>query len=144
MKERGKQKKSSLSGLPHLLVILVVVGAAYYLSLPYSPPVQTAPKENGVTELLINMGGWTPNVVYAKAGKPITLRIVTWLSERSMSDNIHSFVMDDPKIDLRFLAGETKTVTLPALKPGEYAFWCVTCCGGKASRSMHGTLIVQP
>ncbi len=90
------------------------------------------------------MGGWTPNVVYAKAGNPITLRIVTWLSERSMSDNTHSFVMDDPKIDLRFLAGETKTVTLPALVPGEYAFWCVTCCGGKASPSMHGTLIVQP
>jgi heme/copper-type cytochrome/quinol oxidase subunit 2 len=29
-------------------------------------------------------------------------------------------------------------------KPGTYDVWCESCCGGKDSPTMHGTIVVEP
>jgi heme/copper-type cytochrome/quinol oxidase subunit 2 len=29
-------------------------------------------------------------------------------------------------------------------KPGRYDVWCESCCGGKDSPTMHGTIVVEP
>jgi len=34
-------------------------------------------------------------------------------------------------------------VTIPAAAPGEYAFYCDTCCGGKDNPAMQGILKIK-
>ena len=34
-------------------------------------------------------------------------------------------------------------VTIPAAAPGDYAFYCDTCCGGKENPTMQGVLKIR-
>jgi cytochrome c oxidase subunit II len=53
-------------------------------------------------------------------------------------------VSDSLGIRLTLSAESRKTVTITApTTPGDYDFWCDSCCGGKGSPTMHGTLRVE-
>lgn len=124
------------------LVALAVVFLAGALFL--RPYLQSAGKDNADSVLRISMGGWQPNVIYAKAGKSLRLSVVN-LDNALHSDGggWHSFVVEGQGIDQRIPPKQTGTFGFTLSRPGEYAFYCDICCGGKDNPFMRGKVIVE-
>ncbi|RTI12014.1 cupredoxin domain-containing protein [Thermus scotoductus] len=119
-------------------VILVV--AAALLVRPYIP---SAVSPQG-TVLRISMSGWQPNVVQAKAGKPVTLTVVN-LDNSFHTDGggWHNFVLVGQDLEVRIPPKRTSTFTFLLNRPGEYLFYCDLCCGGKDNPFMRGKVVVS-
>lgn len=109
-----------------------------WFTLPSSVPVQNMAKADA--HLQITMGGWNPSHIQAKAGRPLTIMLMTLASEASMSDNVHSFVLAETNTNITVHAGDSRLFTITLPSPGTYTFWCVTCCSGKASSTMAGEI----
>ena len=123
-----------------ILALAVVGGAAYSLwprTLATSDP---APAD---LTMRIDMGGFTPPTLIAPAGRPVRLRIVNPdSSHHSDGGGVHGFTIVALGIDARVQPETTSVVTIPATAPGDYAFYCDTCCGGKENPAMRGVLRV--
>jgi cytochrome c oxidase subunit 2 len=99
---------------------------------------------DGAMSMRISMAGFDPNVLAAKPGE--TLTIDWWNSDGPMhlQNGVHTLVSDTLGVRLEVPAQSRKTITLTAPStPGDYDFWCDSCCGGKDSPDMHGTLRVR-
>jgi len=55
---------------------------------------------------------------------------------------IHGFTVPDLNIDVRVQPESNMLVEIPASAPGEYDFYCDTCCGGSENPAMWGVLRV--
>jgi cytochrome c oxidase subunit II len=137
----GPRRKAAAFGM----VALAVLGVAITLfAWPYLEErrVERAYVQENVIK--ISMSGWQPDRVYAKAGEPVTITMVN-LDSRFHLDAYgwHDFNIDELQIQRLVGPKETLTFTLTVTEPGEYTFYCSTCCGGKASPSMRGTLLVS-
>ncbi len=81
-------------------------------------------------------GGWTPNVLKAEVGQPLTLHLTS-------DDVMHGFAvgqMDMEPVDVT--PGKVTDVTLTFDKPGAYTFFCTRWCGLNHWR-MRGTIEVS-
>lgn len=91
-----------------------------------------------------SMAGFDPNVLQAKPGATIT--IDWWNTDNAMhldGGGMHSFIAPELGIDERLPAESRRTLSITApTTPGEYDFYCDTCCGGKESPTMHGKIVV--
>ena len=57
---------------------------------------------------------------------------------------VHTLISDELGIYEELPAESRRTVELEMpTAPGEYDIYCDTCCGGKASPSMHGKIVVE-
>jgi mono/diheme cytochrome c family protein/plastocyanin len=68
-------------------------------------------------------GGWTPDVLRAKVGEPLRLRLTS-------DDVVHGFAvgrMDMESVDV--MPGKVTDVMLSFDKPGTYTFYCTRWCG---------------
>lgn len=97
------------------------------------------------TPVRMSMAGFTPAAVTARAGE--TLRLELWTTDAAphLEGGVHTLISDELGIHEELPAESRRTVSLamPAT-PGEYDIYCDTCCGGKASPTMHGTIRVEP
>lgn len=123
-----------------ILALAVVAGATYAVwpkALATSDPVPA-----DVTTR-IDMGGFTPPSLSIPAGRPVRVRIVNPDSSRhSDGGGVHGFTIVALGIDARIQPESTSVVTIPAAAPGDYTFYCDTCCGGKENPAMRGVLKV--
>jgi plastocyanin len=94
------------------------------------------------------MAGFTPSEVKVPAGQTVSLELWTTDAAPHLEGGVHTMISDELGIHEELPAagptGESRkvvTITAPAV-PGTYDIYCDTCCGGKASPSMHGTLTV--
>ncbi len=81
-------------------------------------------------------GGWSPDVIHASAGEPLTLHLTS-------DDVVHGFAvgqMDMQSVDI--LPGKVTDLTLTFAKPGIYTFFCTRWCGLNHWR-MRGTIEVS-
>jgi mono/diheme cytochrome c family protein/plastocyanin len=81
-------------------------------------------------------GGWTPDVLQAKAGEPLHLHLTS-------DDVMHGFAVgqtDMQSVDVE--PGKVTDVTLNFDKPGTYTFYCTRWCGINHWR-MRGTIEVS-
>ncbi len=121
---------------------LVVLGLAATLFL--APYFRTAKADQPGAILQINMSGWKPALVRAKAGKPVTITMIN-LDNQFHTDGggWHNFVV--PAFDVEEKVGPklTRTFSFTPTEPGEYLFYCDICCGGKENPFMRGKLIVS-
>ncbi len=81
-------------------------------------------------------GGWSPDVLQAKAGQPLHLRLTS-------DDVTHGFAvgqMDMQSVDIE--PGKVTDVTLTFDRPGTYTFYCTRWCGINHWR-MRGTVEVS-
>ena len=91
--------------------------------------------------LRIDMAGFTPPDLELAAGRAIRLRIVNPdNSHHSDGGGVHGFTVPSLGVDVKVPPLTTMVITIPAAAAGEYAFYCDTCCGGKANPSMNGTI----
>ncbi len=125
------------------LVVVVILGAGTYLAASVFLGARGANAE-GYLPVRLSMAGFDPKTIDAKVGETVKLNF--WNTDNAMhldGGGVHTFIMDSQKIYVTIPPEAQKqyAFTAPAT-PGDYDFYCNTCCGGKASPTMHGTLHV--
>lgn len=92
----------------------------------------------------ISMAGFDPAVITARPGETVTLDWWNTDGAAHLEGGVHTLVSDELGLRLELPAQSRRTVTISApMAPGDYDFWCDSCCGGQASPSMHGRLRVE-
>ncbi len=98
----------------------------------------------GATEVQSSMAGFTPSVIHVTAGQTATLDWWTDDSAMHLEDGVHTMISPELGLDETLPAESRRTVTWQVPdRPGTYDVYCDTCCGGKDSPTMHGTIIVH-
>ncbi|HEX2916379.1 MAG TPA: cupredoxin domain-containing protein [Chloroflexia bacterium] len=119
-----------------LAITLAVLGYTTFLLLP---PARMSADQS----LQISMSGFAPGSVTIPAGKPVSLELVNSESPFHDGGGLHNFAAPTLGIDVVIPPKSSKVVSLPALAPGTYQFYCDVCCGGKENPTMRGTLVVS-
>ena len=92
----------------------------------------------------MSMAGFDPGIITAKAGEELTVELWTTDAAPHLHNGVHTFISDELGIYEELAAESRRTVTLEMpMTPGDYDIYCDTCCGGKASPTMHGILRVE-
>jgi cytochrome c oxidase subunit II len=91
----------------------------------------------------ITMGGFSSPVIGATAGQPLRVKILNPDSSyHTDGGGWHQLAIPELGVDARVATRSESVVEIPAVAPGEYAFYCYVCCGGKENPSMQGVLVV--
>ncbi|MBI3747727.1 MAG: cupredoxin domain-containing protein [Chloroflexi bacterium] len=126
------------------VVVVVVLGVGLVLAAGTFFGQRGTPTTAGAIAMRISMAGFDPNTLEAKPGE--TLTIDWWNDDGAMhlENGVHTLVSDTLGIRYELPADSRKSITITAPSaPGDYDFWCDSCCGGKDSPTMHGTLHVS-
>ncbi len=125
------------------IVAVLVLGAGTYLAGSVFLGQRGQTHVAGAIPVRISMAGFDPQTLDAKPGQTITLD--WWNTDAAMhlQGGVHTLVSDALHVHYALPAESRETITLTApTTPGDYDFWCDSCCGGKGSPDMHGTLHV--
>jgi len=121
------------------LTSLTVLGLAVALFL--APYIRSAQSK---ATLEISMSGWSPTVINAKAGQPVTITMIN-LDNKFHTDGggWHGFTVPAFGVNERVAPKQTRTFAFTPTRAGKYLFYCGICCGGKDNPFMRGKLIVS-
>ena len=147
-RELSEERQRRRALLPRLvafaLVVVVILGAGTYLAASVFLGQRGGGAAAGYLPVRLSMAGFDPNVITAKAGS--TVKLDFWNTDNAMhldGGGVHTFIMDSQHIYVTIPAEARQQYSFTApTTPGDYDFYCNTCCGGKASPTMHGTLRV--
>jgi cytochrome c oxidase subunit 2 len=149
MRKQTTARRHSFPASPRKpgLALPVRIGAFVALSLAVVlaaflvwPRTPTATAAQRVT---VDMAGFHPANLTATAGQPMQIQIINPDSSmHSDGGGWHELAIPELGIDARIAPRSDKTIEIPAAAPGEYAFYCDVCCGGKENPSMQGVLKV--
>jgi plastocyanin len=136
-----RERRIRLGGF--IVAVAVVLGAGVYLAGSDLVGQRGATAVAGAIPMRVSMVGFDPNVLVARPGE--TLTIDWWNTDGAahLAGGVHTLV--GPALGFRetLPAESRKTIAITApTTPGDYDFFCDSCCGGEASPSMHGTLRV--
>lgn len=137
---RGQRLRAVTFGV---IAVLVLVVGGYLATSDLLGQRGSTSVADAIT-MRSSMAGFDPNVLRVKQGE--TLTIDWWNTDNAMhldGGGVHSFIVPDLGISETLPAESRRTLSITApMTPGEYDFYCETCCGGKESPTMHGTLVV--
>jgi cytochrome c oxidase subunit 2 len=147
-RERSKAatsaQPSKLRVLAFLAVAVAILGAGVYMAGNMFFTSHDAPVASGAIAVNSGMDGFTPSTLDAKPGQTLTLVWSNQDDAAMLTKGVHTLVSGSLNVRLELPAQSTKTVQLTApMTPGDYDFWCDSCCGGKDTPAMHGTLHVE-
>ncbi|MCZ7393828.1 MAG: cupredoxin domain-containing protein [Candidatus Methanoperedens sp.] len=146
-KDKGKiLKEKQTKKLPFMSILFVVIviaifGAALYLIMSTTASLEPADKD--AIKMTITMAGFEPNVIRAKVGQTVKINLIN--PDNSMHTDgggIHNFMLKAANVNITVQPESQKVFTFIPTQPGQYDWYCDSCCGGKENPSMHGTLIV--
>lgn len=146
----GKRVGSSRpSTTTRVIVFAVLVAGILGLALTLTRPRELSSVGTDAAvpvdvEVRIDMNGFMPEELRVPAGRPMRIRFVN--PDNSLhadGGGVHGFTVPELGIDVKVQPRTTQVITLPAAPPGNYAFWCDTCCGGKENPTMQGHLAVD-
>ncbi len=123
-----RMKRETLARL-----IVVVLAAGFVLAAILARGMDRTIEVHAV---MPEKGGWLPDSLEARAGEPLTLRLIS-------DDVVHGFAIgqsDFEAVDL--LPGRPVEVTLTFDRPGVYTYYCTRWCGPNHWR-MRGTITVE-
>jgi hypothetical protein len=120
-----------------VLGVGVLLAFGDFLGRPEADPT-------GATPVRMSMAGFGPEVITAKAGTDLQIELWTTDAAVHLQGGVHTMISEELGIYEELPAESRRTVTLrmPSA-PGDYDIYCDTCCGGKASPTMHGVLRVS-
>lgn len=120
-----------------VVIVALVVGGAIWLLRPPATSVQAE------QEVIVTMAGFQPGDIRVPANTASTIRLVNPDSNmHTDGGGVHQLAIPDLGIDVKVQPESDALVSIPAVAPGRYAFYCDVCCGGKENPMMQGTLIV--
>ena len=139
-----KPRPSKLRAAAFLVVAIAILGGGVYLAGSVFMGQRDKTTTAGAIAMRVSMDGFDPNPINAKPGE--TLTIDWWNTDASMhlTNGVHTLVSETLGLHLELPAESRKTITITApMAPGDYDFWCDSCCGGRDNPKMHGTLHVS-
>ncbi len=130
------------------LVVAAILAVGGYLAFGDLAGQRGAATTAEAIPVRLSMAGFTPSEVTVPAGQTVSLELWTTDAAPHLEGGVHTMISDELGIHEELAAagptGESRkvvTITTPTT-PGTYDIYCDTCCGGKASPSMHGKLTV--
>jgi cytochrome c oxidase subunit II len=130
------------------LVVAAILVVGGYLAFGDLAGQRGAATSADAIPVRLSMAGFTPSEVRVPAGQTVALELWTTDAAPHLAGGVHTMISDELGIHEELPAagptGDSRkvvTITTPTV-PGTYDIYCETCCGGKASPSMHGTLTV--
>lgn len=98
----------------------------------------------GAIDVQSSMAGFTPAEIRVKAGATATLDWWTQDAAIHLQGGVHTMIAPELGLYQELSAESQRTVTWQVPdKPGTYDVYCDTCCGGKDSPTMHGTIVIE-
>lgn len=142
-KQNNEGKKPTYMTILFIMIILAIFSSAAYLVM--SKTASLEPEDKDAIRMTISMAGFEPNVIRAKAGETVRINLIN--PDNSMHTDgggIHNFLLSAglARVNVTLAPESQKVFTFTPTQPGEYHWYCDSCCGGKENPSMHGTLIV--
>ena len=123
-------------------IAVVVLGVGGYLS--FGDFLERTPAAAGAIGVQSSMAGFTPSEIRVKAGETVTLDWWTDDAAIHLLDGVHTMISPALGLYEELPAEGRRTVAFEAPStPGTYDVYCDTCCGGKDSPTMHGTIVVE-
>lgn len=130
-------------------IVVAVLGGGVYLAAGDLFGQRGSASTVDAIPVRLSMAGFTPAEVRVPAGQRVAIELWTTDAAPHLQDGVHTMISDELGIYEELAAagpaGESRRVveiTTPTT-PGTYDIYCNTCCGGKDSPTMHGTLIVE-
>jgi plastocyanin len=99
----------------------------------------------GAIDVQSSMAGFTPSEIRVTAGSTVTLDWWTQDASMHLQGGVHTMIA--PELDLYEelpAEGRVAVTWMVPDRPGTYDVYCDTCCGGRDSPTMHGTIVVEP
>jgi len=128
------------------VIVVVILGAGLYMAGGVFLGQRDRTTVANAIPVHLSMAGFDPKIITAKAGAEVNLDF--WNEDNAMhldGGGVHTFIMpeyQDIYVKIPAEARQAFTFTAPAT-PGDYDFYCNTCCGGKESPTMHGILRIE-
>ena len=140
-----QRRQSRIRGIAFGVVVVAVLAVGGYLAFGDFLDRPSDSAAAGVIDVQSSMAGFTPSEIHVTAGSTVTLRWWTQDAAMHLSAGVHTMIAPDLGLDEALPAESTRLVswTVPDM-PGTYDVYCDSCCGGKASPSMHGKIVVEP
>ena len=145
--ERGRHSRIRTAAFG--VVAVGVLGAGVYFAAGDLFGQRGAASTANAIPVRMSMAGFTPSDIRVSAGQTVALELWTTDAAPHLQNGVHTMISDELDIYEELPAagptGESRRVveiTAPT-EPGTYDIYCDTCCGGKASPTMHGKLIVE-
>lgn len=130
-------------GFGGIVAVVLVVGGVLAFGDFFDRPSGGATA--GTIDVQSSMAGFNPSEIRVKAGESVTLKWWTDDAAPHLQGGVHTMVSPDLGLREELPAESSRLVTWSVPdKPGTYDVWCETCCGGKDSPTMHGTIVVEP
>lgn len=123
-------------------VVVATLVAGGYLAFGdfWNRPAATG----GVIQIQSSMAGFTPSEIRVRAGSTVTLDWWTQDGVMHLEGGVHTLIAPELGLYEELAAESRRTVTWQVPnKPGTYVMYCDTCCGGKESPSMRGTIVIE-
>ncbi len=126
------------------LVVVGVLGGGIVLAAGDLLGQRDTPTTADAMPVRMSMAGFEPQVMTVKAGQAVAIDFWTTDAAPHLQGGVHTFISEQLGIREELLAESRRTFTFTApTKPGDYDVYCDTCCGGKDSPTMHGTIRVE-
>jgi heme/copper-type cytochrome/quinol oxidase subunit 2 len=128
----------------YLLIVAATAAGSAWLLAPALWGGGGRPAGGDIVEIKGTMGGFSPSLIRAKAGRPLTVRL-TSVDTRFHTDGggKHQFAIDALGVNIIAPPLGTREATFTPPAPGVYEYYCDVCCGGRANPTMVGKLIVE-
>ncbi len=139
----GQAGPGKLRVVAFAAVALAIVAAGLFMAGSVFLGQRDRTDVAGSISMRISMDGFEPGTLEAAPGQTLTLD--WWNQDEAMhlSGGVHTLVSDTLGVDYALPAQSRETIELKApTTPGDYDFWCDSCCGGKDNPRMHGKLHV--
>lgn len=126
------------------LVVVGVLGGGIVLAAGDLLGQRGTPTTADAMPVRMSMAGFEPQVMTVRSGQAVAIDFWTTDAAPHLQGGVHTFIAEQLGIreELPAESRRTFTFTAPA-KPGDYDVYCDTCCGGKDSPTMHGTIRVE-
>lgn len=131
------------------LLVLIILGGGLYLAAGDLFGQRGATSNKDTIAVRMSMAGFTPAEIRVPAGQRVALELWTTDSAPHLDGGVHTMISDEldiyEELPAAGVTGDSRKVVFieTPTRPGTYDIYCNTCCGGKASPTMHGRLVVE-
>jgi cytochrome c oxidase subunit 2 len=144
-READRERSGAEKARPFVFgaIVVVVLGVGAFLAFGDFLDRPAAPV--GTIDVQSSMAGFTPSVIRVKAGTTVTFDWWTQDASMHLQDGVHTMIAPDLGLNETLPAESRRAVSwhVPD-KPGTYDVYCESCCGGKDSPTMHGSIVIDP